>query len=254
MRLSHGPRENRCRPAIDPLFRSAAATFTSRVVGVILSGLLDDGAAGLRAVQRCGGKTLVQDPREAHFPDIPRHALAAVQVDFQLPVRGMGEVLAQLTRERPAPPPAVPPELLWEVEMVRRGAQGKDYTEVPGGNSDFSCPACGGVLRTMNDAGLPRFRCHTGHAYTLPHLLQEQGEQIEEALWAALRKLEEHGKILARMIEGAGPRSAENYRRRREENLTHAEQLRNLLLFLQPALPAMSTAAAEQAETGKLNS
>ncbi len=217
VRLSRGPRENRARPAIDPLFRSAAATFTSRVAGVILSGLLDDGAAGLRAVKRCGGKALVQEPDDARFPDMPRHALAAVEVDLRLPVRRLGGALTRLARERPAPPPAVPAEILWEVRMIEGPASARNLLEAPGENSDYGCPECGGVLRTMPDRGVVRFRCHTGHGYTLGHLLEEQKEQVEAALWAALRRLEEHGKLLTGMAEKAGPRTADRYRWQGEE-------------------------------------
>jgi two-component system, chemotaxis family, protein-glutamate methylesterase/glutaminase len=229
VRLSSGPRENRTRPAIDPLFRSAAVAFTSRVVAIVLSGLLDDGAAGVRAVKRCGGKALVQDPGEARFPEMPRSALAAAPIDFKLPVRGMPEVLMRLAQERPAPPPKVPEEVLWEVRMTLEEPDKKEFSEMPGSNSDFSCPECGGVLRAMADAKVPRFRCHTGHAYTLLHLLQEQGTQIEDALWAALRRLEEHDKLLTQMAQRVGQRTAESYRRRAEETRAHAEQLRRLL-------------------------
>lgn len=226
VRLSRGARENRCRPAVDPLFRSAAAAFTTRVVGIVLSGMLDDGAAGLRAIKRCGGRAMVQEPAEARFPDMPRNAMAATEVDFRLPVGRMGESLAQLARTPAAPPLLVPDDILWEVRMQTR-------EEVPakttGENSDLSCPACGGVLQTIPDAGIRRFRCHTGHAYTLAHLVQEQGEKVEEALWAALRNLEEHGKMLTRMAEGAGPHSAPRYRKRQEEAYTHAEQIRMLI-------------------------
>jgi two-component system, chemotaxis family, protein-glutamate methylesterase/glutaminase len=146
IRVVFGPRENRSRPAIDPLFRTAAVNYRSRVVGVILSGLLDDGAAGLRAIERCGGMPLVQAPGDAAHPEMPRSALAAVAGARQVALAELGPLLSRLTREPAPAPPPVPEALRIEARLTERAMRTEDWNQVPGRSTDFTCPECRGAL------------------------------------------------------------------------------------------------------------
>src|SRR4051812_28114126 len=175
VRVTRGPRENRFRPAVDPLFRSAALASGPRVVGVVLTGALDDGTAGLWAVKARGGVAVVQDPAEATFPWMPRSALAHVRVDHVLPLAHIPPLLARLARGGPAPAEGSPvPE---QMGVEARIALGDNALQAGvmglGPPSPYTCPECHGTLLQMKTGGLLRFRCHTGHAYTLSSLLAE---------------------------------------------------------------------------------
>jgi two-component system chemotaxis response regulator CheB len=183
LRVSRGPHENGFRPAIDTMFRSAAVAAGSRVVGVVLSGNLDDGTAGLVAVRRAGGIAVVQDPIDAPFPDMPRNALRGAGADHVVRLDELAPLLVRLTGE-PANPRTV------------AAAPGAD---VGAGYSPFVCPDCGGVLDVEEDE-LPSFRCQVGHRWNGKGLAEKQSEQLELALWAALRTLLEHVR-LSRALE-----------------------------------------------------
>lgn len=205
MVLSRGPRENRARPAVDPLFRSAAMAHGPGAIGVILSGRLDDGTAGLLAVKRCGGIAVVQDPADAEYPDMPRSALRHVDVDHCLPAGEIGPLLAELAAAPPLPQSVAASESLmrdWRSELAvqRQGTGDIPTARDLGEPVPASCPECGGPLWEMGD-GLTRFRCHTGHAFTARHLAEGLGEAAEVAIWAALRVLDERGLMLRRMAE-----------------------------------------------------
>ena len=126
LRVTRGLRENRVRPAIDPLFRSAAVAYGARVVGVVLSGLQNDGTAGLLAIKRCGGIAIVQDPKDALYPGMPRSALEHVEVDYCLPVLKMGAVLYRLSQELPAATLPAPEELRIEVDIAENPTDNHD--------------------------------------------------------------------------------------------------------------------------------
>ncbi|HEX8272751.1 MAG TPA: chemotaxis protein CheB [Longimicrobiaceae bacterium] len=209
VRLSRGPKENLSRPAIDPLFRSAAHVFGARVVGVVLTGRLDDGTAGLWAVKRRGGAAVVQDPDDATYPSMPRSAIRYVEVDEVGPAAALGPVLARLAGERPPPDPDPGP--MRELEIETRIA--RDDNALAAGVMDlgpftpFTCPECHGVLVSLKEGGVPRFRCHTGHAYSLDSLLSAVGESLEDTLWTALRAVEEGILLLdhvAAHVRGTG--------------------------------------------------
>jgi two-component system, chemotaxis family, protein-glutamate methylesterase/glutaminase len=197
--LTRGPKENRFRPAVDPLFRSAAQTYGPRVVGVILTGGLDDGTSGLWAVKRLGGTAVVQDPREAWAPSMPQSALNHVEVDY---VVSIGEIAPLLTRlaVTPADIPegeiAVPEEINIEVNIARENKAKEAGVFTLGQASNYACPECHGVLLQLKDGVPPRFRCHTGHAYTLDSLLADMDEAIEDSLWNAIRALEERVMLI----------------------------------------------------------
>lgn len=207
--VKNGPKENRFRPSVDALFRSAAYTRGAGVVGVVLSGVLDDGAAGLWTVKRRGGVAVVQDPADAEFGSMPLSALEQVDVDHILPAADIGALLARLVGERAAPGPEVPMSedeqrrLEVEVQIASgRHALELGWTELAQ-PSPFSCPECHGVLFTVQEGPAARFRCHTGHAYTMEALLTEVSETIEEKLYQTLRVMEEGVLLLRRMEERA---------------------------------------------------
>jgi two-component system, chemotaxis family, protein-glutamate methylesterase/glutaminase len=232
--LARGPHENGHRPAVDPLFRSAAREYATRVAGVVLSGTLDDGTAGLLAIKSRGGVAIVQHPEEALYPGMPNNAIEHVEVDHVLPAAGIAGTLARLARE-PVPEPADPvaAELKAEVEL-----EGFSMEAIGGGNpgraSGFSCPDCNGVLWEIQDGGLVRFRCRVGHAWSPESLLTQQSEALEGALWVALRALEERAAMAIRLAEPARRRghmiTATRFGEQAQEARQAAGLVRRLLL------------------------
>ncbi len=198
-----GPQENRFRPSIDALFLSAARAHGSRVVGVILTGALDDGTIGLQAIKARGGITAVQDPREAEYPSMPTNALRYADPDFTLPVRDIPDFLVRMTREPAPESPPVPRDLDIEVRIAEQDLQGRELLEsmdTIGTRTPFTCPACSGTLWAVGAEPL-RFRCHTGHAFTKDALLQGQNEQLEHALWSAVRLMEEKANLYRNLAQ-----------------------------------------------------
>jgi two-component system, chemotaxis family, protein-glutamate methylesterase/glutaminase len=225
-RIVRGPKENRARPAADPLFRSAALAYGTRVVGVVLSGVLDDGTAGLAAIKRRGGLTVAQDPREALYPGMPRSAMENVAPDHCLPVAGIAPLLARLASV-PAKDDAVyaVPEILnVETRIARLEESEMEDVEKIGEISAFTCPACNGALWELRDGDLLRFRCHVGHAFSAENLMAEQSEELENALWAALRSLEENAALSRRMAVRASERNHTISVMQFEENARQVEQ------------------------------
>jgi two-component system, chemotaxis family, protein-glutamate methylesterase/glutaminase len=204
IRLTLGPRENGHRPAIDPLFRSAARSFGARAIAVVLSGSLDDGAAGLRFVDEHGGATVVQEPEDALYPDMPANAIAATDVDRVVPVERMADVLCELV-EQPTSAEAEEAGQAWTAEELEERAEGDP--------SGLTCPECGGSLWQREEGGsLVRFACRTGHAYSPESLVSEQSKALETAMWSALRGLEERADLFRRMARRAGNRPAAAHR------------------------------------------
>ena len=194
IRLTRGPKENRTRPAVDPLFRSAALTLRTRVVGVILSGALDDGTAGLWCIKYRGGITIVQDPSEAEFPSMPQSALDHVAIDYCLSLLEIAPTLVRLAKD----PVADNGEgfRATNLEIENRIAFG-DFDALSridklGELSSFTCPDCHGLLRELREGDFIRFRCCTGHVYTAATLLAEQQQIIENSLSSTMRALEEN--------------------------------------------------------------
>jgi two-component system chemotaxis response regulator CheB len=227
--LSKGARENRSRPAIDPLFRSAAVAFGSKVIGVILTGNLDDGTIGLMAVKRCGGICIVQDPKEAAYPDMPQTAVSNVEVDYCLPISEIGACLAKILAKRARKRVPIPKDIAMEAKIAERVLSDVSAVEKLGDQVPFNCPNCGGVLWEMKDRDLLRYRCHTGHSYTADVLLVEQTKKVEETLWIALRMFEERRNLLTTMAapkRGIGRSAAERVR----ESEVHINRIRTMLL------------------------
>jgi two-component system chemotaxis response regulator CheB len=232
--LSRGPRENGHRPAIDPLFRSAAREHATRVIGLVLSGALDDGTAGLLAIKSRGGIAVVQKPTDALYSGMPGSALEHVQVDHVVAAASMGKLLAGLIGDLPETPPApAPTDMRMEVEMEGFSLEAIEGNH-PGRPSGFSCPDCNGVLWQIRDGGLERYRCRVGHAWSPESLLTQQSEALEAALWVALRSLEERAALASRLAEPARRRGHSITATRFEEQAAEAQQaarlVRNLLL------------------------
>jgi two-component system chemotaxis response regulator CheB len=199
--LRRGPRENLSRPAIDPLFRSAACSYGSRVIGVILSGALNDGTAGLRAIKRCGGTAVVQLPSDAMVPHMPMSALNYVEVDHVVPASGIAGLLTRLVREPAGPTPPVPYEIRLETAIATQELDSMGATAKLGQLSSFTCPECQGTLWEVNDGEFLRYRCHVGHAYTAETILVQQAGHAEEMLFKLLRTHQERAVLARRMAD-----------------------------------------------------
>ena len=198
VRVTHGPKENRFRPAIDPLFRSAAYAYGNRVIGVVLSGALDDGTAGLWTVKHYGGIAVVQDPDDAEVPSMPENAMREVKVDYVVPVTNVAGLLVKLSREKsPVNTQVMKDEKTKaEIQIATEDNGLKLGVQDLGELSPFSCPECHGVLTKLKDGNLARYRCHTGHAYSVDTLLACISEKIEDGLYSAIRGIDESIMLL----------------------------------------------------------
>jgi len=217
VRLSMGPRENRHRPSADVLFRSAALAYGPRVIGIVLTGNLDDGAAGLVTIKDRGGLAMVQDPEDALAPSMPRSALELAEPDYVLPVEEIGPKLAALVMTDEAAPKSRQPKLVG----IKRT------------NASFPCPECGGVLNDFQEGETTRFRCRVGHTYSPQSLFEDQSLALERALWAAIRSLEEHAEFASRLasksVSNDRPRASKRFEERARASREHASILRELL-------------------------
>lgn len=230
IRLGEGPRENMSRPAIDPLLRSAAFNYGPRAVGVVLTGMLNDGAAGLSAIKACGGTAVVQHPLDAQADQMPLAALEAVDADHVVNAAGLADLLAGLAATDAGAGPSPPDSIALEVEIAmgrRLGAQRLAQIAQP---SALSCPDCNGVLSEMKGERPLRYRCQIGHAYSAD-ILAARTEEVDEAVRIALRMMEERVTLVTRMAEDArqAGRSAvaELYESRAEEYTRYAKTLRD---------------------------
>lgn len=199
MRVTRGPKEHHTRPAVDPLFRSAALSLGSRVIGVLLTGRLDDGTAGLQAIKACGGLVLVQDPDEAEEPGMPQSALRHVVVDHCLPLGSMAMRLAELVGTAAPRPAPAPRQMELEHAMtlgLQNGVEAMSELEAIASPTTLVCPECSGSLWEVKGTDPSRYRCHTGHAFSLRTLQMAQEESTEQALWSAIRALHERQMLL----------------------------------------------------------
>lgn len=238
VRVTKGPKENRFRPAVDPLFRSAAYAYGSRVIGVVLSGALDDGTAGLWTIKNSGGIAIVQDPLDAVVPSMPENAIAAVEVDHIVSIDEMAPLLVKLAAEQVS-----------EAKNPSRDAQQKTGTEVDiamqkpidnksvfplGSLTPFSCPECHGVLTGITEGTIIRYRCHTGHAYSADSLLASITEKIEDYLWNAIRGVEESIYLLNHIgdhySESNQPQLAAMYFKKAKEAEEKAKTMKKAVL------------------------
>jgi two-component system chemotaxis response regulator CheB len=231
--ISRGPRENRSRPAIDPLFRSAARAYGRRVLGVVLSGTLDDGSSGLMAVKIRGGLAVVQAAAEALCPEMPQRAKEYAQADAELPVAEIASLIAQVTSENlPLREPAPETPMLDEIdsEAAKANLATDANQEKIGKPSAYACPECHGVMWEVEEGPMLRFRCRVGHAYTADVLRGALSDSVEEALWAAMRSLEEKASLLRRMGARSGDKRAAEYQQEAGQFDRHVETIRQVLI------------------------
>ena len=198
MRVTRGPKENRFRPAIDPLFRSAAYAHGSRVIAVILSGALDDGTAGMFTVKRYGGIAIVQDPDDAAVPSMPKNAMKEVQVDYCVPASEIAALLAELSHQKPNEnvEGMKDEQIKKEIEIAAGDNALKKGIFNHGELTPYTCPECHGVLSQLKEGSLVRYRCHTGHAYSADALMASISEDIEDNLYKAIRSMDESIMLL----------------------------------------------------------
>ena len=251
VRLVRGPRENGARPAVDPLFRSAARAYGARVIGIVLTGNLDDGTSGLMSIKSAGGLAIVQDPDDALYGGMPSSALRHVRADHvatldEIPgilVRRVGELVEQ----KGGGPVARQQNAEVDISEMDREALESPRAGVPSG---YACPECHGALWEVDEGGLLRFRCRVGHAYSIENLLAAHGSSMDAALWAAYRALEERAALTARMgarMEERGQESlAQRYKEQTAETLQRAELIRRVLLMNTQEVPVLENGPQAQ--------
>ena len=198
--LGAGPEENRFRPSIDVLFRSAAVAYSSHAIGIILSGMLDDGTSGMWAIKRSGGSCIVQDPNEAEYPDMPLSVINNMEADHVVPLGEIGSLISEIIRLKKGRKQAVPKDVIAESRIAEQTAVGiDDVRKLDVNQSLFACPDCGGGLWEIQNDIIKRYRCHIGHAYTERDLVLKQAETASTTLWTALRMMEERKHLLKKM-------------------------------------------------------
>lgn len=231
--VTKGPRENSYRPAADSLFRTAAVEYDSCVIGVVLTGMLHDGTAGLDFVKRCGGTTVVQ--ADAEFASMPESALRQVAIDYAVPLAEMGSLLLELVRAAPAASPAelaahIPADLKLEAAIAERVIGTTEEVAQLGQPAPLTCPDCGGSLWEVAHGSVLRFRCHTGHSFTAEALVESAQHALEETLWVALRMMEERKNLLSSLASHGEGSRAQQQAERVEDMKQHINRLREFLL------------------------
>lgn len=241
MILGRGPEENRWRPSIDVLFRSAAAAYNTRTIGIVLTGLLDDGATGMLAIKRSGGTSIVQDPNEAEYADMPLAVLNTMEVDYCLPLAGMGKVISGITATTPEEKEA-PPDVIIESEIAERVVVDYENVKQLGEKSIYACPDCGGGLWDIANTGdnkerVVRYRCHIGHSYSEKDLVLKQGEIFESTLWIALRIMEERRNLLLKLENDHAKKGlstmAKSYKEKAAAIQIHVDKMKEVLFASQ---------------------
>lgn len=256
VRVTRGPKENRFRPAVDPLFRSAAESYGRRVIGIILSGALDDGTAGLWTIKSRGGLAIVQEPTEAAVSSMPESALAAVDVDYRVPMAEMAPLLVRLTAETVTEASEIPMEEQRKTAIETRIAAQKPALQqgvlTLGTLTPYACPDCHGVLLAITDGDIIRYRCHTGHAHSADSLLATITEQIEDTLWNAIRGVEESILLLNNLgdhyADKNQPKLAALYFKKAQEAESRAEIVRQTVFSHEQLTTASISTQAEEEE------
>jgi two-component system chemotaxis response regulator CheB len=233
--LGKGPHENRYRPSIDALFRSAAAEYGNKAIGIILSGMLEDGASGMLSIKRAGGSCIVQDPEEAQFPDMPKAVLKYLKPDYKIATSEVGAAISAIISrpKKKSGKNKIPKDIIKEAQIAEQVNIRIDELKELGKQSLYSCPDCGGGLWEIESSGSTRYRCHTGHAYSENGLLSSMEVTTEAALWTALRILEERRNLLKTLSEkkrkNGSPTVADGYRKRIKELELQIKNLRTVL-------------------------
>ena len=236
LRVVHTASENGVRPAIDPLFRSAARVYGPRTVGIVLTGTLDDGTAGVAAIKEGGGITIAQEPGEAVAPGMPRSAIASGHIDHVLPIRDIPLMIEALVAEEAVelPAPAEPRHLTAMEPDLAAPPLARHHGDRPGTPSIYTCPECHGTLWEVDDGGVLRFRCRVGHVYSAESMIAAQTDEVDRALWIALRTLEERTALAHRLAERGRERGhhwvEKAFASRAIETEREAMQIRELLV------------------------
>jgi two-component system, chemotaxis family, protein-glutamate methylesterase/glutaminase len=238
MHLRMGPSENRWRPSIDVLFRSAAVYYNERAIGIVLTGLLDDGTSGMQAIKKCGGTCIVQDPAEAAYPDMPQSVINNSIVDYILSVTAMGEAIQETIAGKKLKGAEIPSALIAETALMEKTITNIDEISKLGEHSAYTCPDCGGGLWQIKEKEQTRYRCHIGHAFSENDLLKKQFEALNGTLWVALRMMEERKNLLnkiSRQDESRNLHSLAQFHADHVRELeTHINNLKELLFSIKP--------------------
>ena len=231
LELGYGPRENNARPAIDPMFRSVALCCGSRSIGIVLTGMLGDGAAGLLALKQCGALTVAQEPSDAAFPEMPAAAVRRARPDHVVALAEMPALLKKLVQQPAGDPFPIPERLRFEVDIARNGHFKMSDMDRIGRRSALACPDCHGVMWEIEEGDIVRYRCHVGHAYTADAMAYALDENLTRALATALRALDERiaitEKLRDKAIDSHHKTSAEWWQRRRDETQREADIIRD---------------------------
>ena len=234
--IGHGPAENRFRPSIDVLFRSAAASHSEKVIGVILTGFLNDGTAGMMAIKQSGGYCIVQDPNEAEYPDMPLAVLENMEVDDCVSLKNMGKAIAEIINNAEVKGIVAPDKIIAESKLSERSATTIEGISRLGEKTIYACPDCGGGLWRIEDGKIKHYRCHIGHSYSEDDLLVKQSETTENTLWVAVRMMEERKLFLRKIAKENDDKGLQRlgseYSRRAEDLEQHIEKLKELLFAI----------------------
>ena len=230
--VGHGPPENRFRPSIDVLFRSAAANAGERAIGIVLTGLLNDGTAGMMAIKQSGGYCIVQDPNEAEYPAMPLSVLENMEADYCVSLKSMGSIIEKITQE-PIAEGAVPPQqVMIESRLSEMAATEVKEVSRLGKKTLLACPDCGGGLWVVKNGWIKHYRCHIGHSYSEQDLDVKQSEKIESTMWVAVRMMEERKLLINRLTKENNDRGLrqlsrtyEEQGRQLEEHITRLKEL-----------------------------
>jgi two-component system chemotaxis response regulator CheB len=236
IKINQGPHENKYRPSIDVLFRSVAVNYGHQVIGVILTGLLEDGTSGMHAIKRSGGICIVQEPSEAEYSDMPRSVLNKIEVDYQANMEDIPVIIKEILKQPLPPKQPIPAELQIEADITEKMMSSINQLKKIADRSDFICPDCGGGLWHVKNDPMHRYRCHTGHVYTEKLLYDIQDENIEESVWVSIRMLEEKRNLLLLMAtrenQSGDTQLAMAYQKRINEVSLHINRLKSFLIKL----------------------
>ncbi len=234
--IGKGPAENRFRPSVDVLFRSAAASYGERTIGIVLTGFLNDGTSGMWAIHESGGHCIVQDPHEAEYPDMPLSVLEIMEVDHVVPIRKMAGIISNIISTEEIKGIVPPVNIIMESNLSEKAATAIANVQTLGEKTIYACPDCGGGLWKVKNGHVHHYRCHIGHSYSENDLAIKQSDHIEQTLWVAVRMMEER-KILLTKMGGQNKKKgldkiSNSYLEQAEHLNIHIEKMKELLFAI----------------------